>query len=195
MSMQKKTLYLTIAMGVFAFLAFSLYGALVYYINAEHARSLVLLEGAIKDLAENEKLLSERALLRDIEQERELVREAFVSTEDIVDTLAKIESLAEDTGAIIEVTSVSEVVVDEKKETKAFPYGSIRLSLSVDGSWSAVFQTLALLERMPLAFWFEQVSFERASTGSLFGEESKVVNEDWQLRAVLHIAKKQNYEI
>lgn len=195
MRRHKKTLYLLSTSAFFALIAFSVYGVLVYAIDAQHKSSLALLEDAVKDSAVNEKVLSERALLRDVEEDHRRVARAFLGRDDIVALLSQIEGLAQKTGASVEVTSVSDVPADEKN-TEAFPYGSIRLSVSADGSWSSVFQTLALLEHTPYAFWFDQVTLEGGEAPqSVFGEAPRGPITEWRLRAVLHVAKKKQYDL
>jgi hypothetical protein len=102
-----------------------------------------------------------RSLVRDTEDRRAELERRFIFSAGIVDFLEELESLATVTGAQVSIRAVDEgegAVALTRSKTLTHP--NLTVSLTAEGTWSAVYHTLVALESLPYAVRVEQVNLD-----------------------------------
>lgn len=105
------------------------------------------------------------SLLSKTEDQREEILQYFVSIEDPTPFLELIESFAEDTGAGIEVETLSVAEVSDKTNT-SLTEKHVEVVLLVEGTWESLFHLISLLETMPYVATISETAFSIDHTAS-----------------------------
>jgi len=144
---------------------------LTMYRIGEQETQIALLNGLIHEQQQSEeKLKSTRRLMVDTETERVKIDALFVSEDDIVGFIEKIESLGRHAGVSLELKSVD----DSKTEDNV-----LSLRFTTNGNWESTFYFLALVESLPERIEVDGVNLRNTSrteggktTPSWFGDFS-----------------------
>lgn len=137
------------------------------------------------EVQRGEELRVMQASLDEVEEERKELDSYFLAQDGLIDLLGTFEDLGNSHGAELEVASVNEVAVSLPKSvsqaaTQTHP--ALKLSITIAGSWAAVFHTTALLESFPLPITVEDMTFEKT-------RGSDEVTPQWQATMQLIIAR------
>lgn len=144
-----KTIRLFAAAIVLSLAGISAYGAVVWNIkkNVSEAEELTL---SITVEAQKEASIeSIRNILRNTAVEREKIEGYFVSSDNIVDFLEKIELLGKKSGASLSFDSV-DIPSDEKNV--------LRVRIGTEGNWENTFYFLSMIENLPFKIEIEKSS-------------------------------------
>ena len=163
-----KTIRLLALALIFVVIIVLLYLFLFTKIKKESELVLLLGSDIELEVLEEQRFLSIKSLVRDIEKEQEELDSRFVSDEGIVAFLEEIEELGSKTNAVVEINAVDvESASGSAEENSATE--SLRVSVKAKGNWSGVFHTLLLLETMPFS-----LSVQDAQFSVLSGREGQV---------------------
>lgn len=86
----------------------------------------------------------------------QIVDSLFVSESNVVEFIEVLESMADSTGAQLEIQVFDLVEATDKKEVQS----EIRVGLQVFGAWQSVTQFVVMLEKNPFYIDFEEVRIE-----------------------------------
>jgi Tfp pilus assembly protein PilN len=96
-------------------------------------------------------LAQAKSELSDLSSQQATINQYFVQTNNVVPFLEQLQSLGSSLGAAVQVVSVS--------ATQGTPYGTLTLSISISGNFSAVAKTLGAIEYEPYNISIDTLSF------------------------------------
>lgn len=129
------------------------------------------------------RLRSIQQLISDTKDEREKLSTYFVGKDGAVEFIEKIESLEADTGAVIDITSVS---VDDIGDVVNEDAELLRLLFKAEGSWQSIYQLLSLIESLPFNVSVTQANLEGQF---VLGEEDEIIDTLWSGNFAIVVAK------
>ncbi|MCR4330343.1 MAG: hypothetical protein NUV49_00420 [Patescibacteria group bacterium] len=148
-NLQKKTKWFFLTAIVLNILAVGL-DVYAFSFLKEKSKEMAMIAGEIQAYEQSgEKLTSMRHLVDETRHEREKIDSLFVSGDDIVGFIGRIESLGRHAGVSLELKSVDVTKDDE---------GVLSLRFSTKGDWEGTLYFLALMESMPLRIETESVN-------------------------------------
>ena len=108
--------------------------------------------------------------LSDTLSDREELSMYLFSSEDPTPFLSLLESLAAELGVEEEVRSIAEVTSDGVTKASASPggHGTVELTLSVSGSWDALYRLLYLFEYLPQVTTVDHLSLSRDDSSGVW---------------------------
>lgn len=134
-------------------------GVLVYIISSHMQATQQLAADLDREVAREAQLRSIEKLVGDVSDERAAIEAQFVSAENVVSFIDRVEALNRDIAADIAISSVTE------QQPSADGIGSISMQLRVAGSWQSVLQAIALIETLPVATRLGSVSLTGSENG------------------------------
>lgn len=145
----KKTIKLFLIAAILALAAISAYGMAVREIRKNLSGAADLGSSIAAESQKEAGIESTRNILRNTAAEREKIDSYFVSSDNIVDFLEKIELLGKKSGVALSFDSV-DIPSDEKNV--------LRVRAGTKGSWENTFYFLSLIENLPFKIELEKSS-------------------------------------
>lgn len=145
----KKTLKLFLVAVILALVAISAYGVAVWEIRKNLSEAADLSSSIAAESQKEAGIESTRNILRNTAAEREKIESYFVSSDNIVDFLEKIELLGKKSGVVLSFDSV-DIPSDEKNV--------LRVRANTKGNWENTFYFLSLIENLPFKIELEKSS-------------------------------------
>lgn len=113
--------------------------------------SVQISEEIAHQTAQEERTARVRSRLEQLGHDEELIQSHLVAVDDVVPFLQHIEGVGSDNGALLEVVSVSNTASE----------GYVRISIKVNGTFSAVMRTLGALEYDSYAISINSISIDK----------------------------------
>ncbi len=145
----KKTVRLFWVAVILVLVAISAYTAVVWKIRKNISEAADLSLSIATESQKEAGIESTRNVLRSTAAEREKIDSYFVSSDNIVDFLEKIELLGKKSGVTLSFDSV-DIPSDEKS--------ILRVRVGTKGSWESTFYFLSLVENLPFKIEIEKSS-------------------------------------
>ena len=164
---------------------------LFYLVQKENARILKATGESKYLTTREEKILSQKNLLKDTEDRRKKLVSYTLDKDEEVDFIERVEKIARDNGINADVQASEERFFKDKKDKDGAM--ALKLSISYAGSWSNAFRFLLLLENIPYKKTWSALSLEKISGGQLtdkvsFAKKPLVNNTEWRGNFVFSIA-------
>ncbi len=138
------------AFSVFAFLLFSVW-------RAEGKTEALILE--ISKAKKTERAAqSAKELLANTEEKRLLLNSYFIKDGEVVEFIEDAERMGKDLGLLMKTENISESAPNPAISEKI---GSINFKIEAEGSWGRIYQSLSLLELMPVKSEIKSFILER----------------------------------
>lgn len=126
--------------------------------NAEVLRELALAQARVDQLAQV------RAAASAITEDREQLNTYLTRESEVIHLLDEIERLGQVTGTVVEIQNVEAIPYTLSEQLVDVP--TVRITVEIEGDWSAVYATIALIERLPKFSVMKEAGFVRdVSTG------------------------------
>lgn len=152
-----------LALGTLSIVVFLAVGGALYWYFGVSLSDIGEVQGEIETLGlklKNVKVLEN--LLNENAGEREIIQNSFLGQRDLVRFIEDLERVGRDSGIDLKVESASLVSRPEELGPS--------FRLRAQGSFSALFQYLLLLENLPYEISFEEANLSFSGTGSRKGE-------------------------
>ena len=149
----KKTLRLFLVAAILVLAAISAYGIAVWKIRKNISEAADLSSSIAVESQKEAGIESTRNILRGTAAEREKIDMYFVSSDNIVDFLEKIELLGKKSGITLSFDSV-DIPPDEKNV--------LRVRVGTEGNWENTFYFLSLIENLPFKIELGKSSISKA---------------------------------
>lgn len=109
------------------------------------------------------KLRSVKSLIKDTAKEREELDSRFVADDNIVNFIEIIEDLGADSGAEVEIISVSVSDINKEITNKSDIGEFLNLDFKIEGRFAQVFHFLSMLEKLPFNIDILRANLEKIS--------------------------------
>lgn len=163
-SSKTKQILLTIIVLV---IAVSIAYAMLFLNIKEKNNNISALSNEIDIVLQKEiKLRSVKHLINDTEQDRVKLDSHFVTDDEVVNFIEKIENLGTDSGTKVEVISVYVDDVNKEVTNQAAINELLYLDFKTEGSFAQMFHFLSMLEKLPFKIDIPQVNFEKTLDGT-----------------------------
>ncbi len=168
MNKTKKILTIAVTLTLFSWV---IAGFLYVGVLTKSSQVVDLFTEAEKDITKDQTLRTTRAILSQNEDMLSELDQYFVSSDEVVTFIDRLESLEDITGGSVSIISVSS---DADPKAKNDFKELLKVRLEITGSWKAVSQSMALLETLPYQMTVHEatIALVSASDKILFGSAS-----------------------
>jgi len=161
---------LVMAVAVF-FVTASLYVYMYIAVNNQTMRVVMAKDIQKVQKMDEKQIIELQKVFSHSEPARDKLYSLFIVKDGVVPFIESLEAIGSNTGATVEITSISEV--NDETNTKI---GKLKAHIEASGSWSQVSKVLILMETMQKSVVIENV---RLNTGTT--DDGKVKSSGWLL--------------
>jgi len=158
MESSSKTKQLLILYSIVLVIVSGTYVFFVFHINGKKTIAATALSDVELLHEQNNQLQDLNSVLKDINEDQDKLNSYFVHSDKIVDFLESVETIGHDSGAVVEVRSLSEEVTENPS------ISVLALNLTAKGDWESVYHFLVLIQNFPIKSTFDRIHISRSET-------------------------------